>query len=99
MLAGRSPKESRKRASELLEAVGLGGRLAFRPDRLSGGEQQRVAIAGAAASDPLAELDVLTIPAVAQPASRKANRIVIRFKLNGDRDTSSHPQAAELKAA
>ena len=49
-----------------------------------------VAIVGAEDSDPLAEFGVL-IPTVAQPASRKAKRIAIRFKLNGDRGTSSHP--------
>ncbi|MGQ0662930.1 MAG: ABC transporter ATP-binding protein [Pseudomonadota bacterium] len=44
--------EARKRARTLLETVGLGHRLAHRPNRLSGGEQQRVAIARALANDP-----------------------------------------------
>jgi lipoprotein-releasing system ATP-binding protein len=45
-------EEMRDRAARLLEAVGLGGKLA-RPSRhLSGGEQQRVAIARALANDP-----------------------------------------------
>jgi len=47
-----SENEMRSRAAELLEAVGLGAKLA-RPSRhLSGGEQQRVAIARALANDP-----------------------------------------------
>ena len=39
--------EARKRAEEMLEAVGLGDRMEHRPGELSGGEQQRVALARA----------------------------------------------------
>jgi ABC-type lipoprotein export system ATPase subunit len=42
----------RRRAAELLDAVGLSDRSSHRPSELSGGEQQRVAIARALANDP-----------------------------------------------
>lgn len=42
----------KKRATELLERVGLGSRLHHRPNELSGGEKQRVAIARALINDP-----------------------------------------------
>ncbi len=51
-LTGREGPESRGRVRELLDTVGLGNRAASFPDRLSGGEQQRVAVARALAHAP-----------------------------------------------
>ena len=45
LLAGDEPKKLRKRALELLELLGLEDRASHRPEAMSGGEQQRVAIA------------------------------------------------------
>ncbi len=52
LLAGRSTAEASKRATELLESVGLGHRLVHKPGELSGGERQRAAVARALANDP-----------------------------------------------
>ena len=52
MLAGKSRKESREQAESLLETVGLKERMHHRPNELSGGEQQRAAIARALINDP-----------------------------------------------
>ena len=52
LLAGTSPGVARKAAASTLERVGLGHRLQHRPNELSGGEQQRVAVARALAGRP-----------------------------------------------
>jgi len=56
LLAGHSARAARRRASGLLERVGLADRGAFLPTALSGGQRQRVAIARALVSDPLVVL-------------------------------------------
>ncbi len=52
ILDGAPRSMRRQRSMELLDVVGLADRAAHRPDRLSGGEQQRVAIAVALANQP-----------------------------------------------
>jgi len=52
ILAGNSQKNSRDRATEKLDLVGLDDRIDHLPAELSGGQQQRVAIARALANDP-----------------------------------------------
>jgi len=52
MIGGKSKKNILKRSEELLELVGLKDRMNHRPSELSGGEQQRVAVARAMANSP-----------------------------------------------
>jgi lipoprotein-releasing system ATP-binding protein len=51
-IAGRKKKEVAERATELLKSLGLGSRLGNKPQELSGGEQQRVAVARALINNP-----------------------------------------------
>lgn len=51
-IGGQEAGTARGRAEQLLRQVGLGERMAHRPQQLSGGEQQRVAVARALANDP-----------------------------------------------
>ncbi|QXQ04819.1 ABC transporter ATP-binding protein [Sphingosinicellaceae bacterium] len=53
LIAGRSRAEATTRAAQLLGDLGLGARLEHRPSQLSGGEQQRVAVARALANQPV----------------------------------------------
>ncbi|MBU6166369.1 MAG: ABC transporter ATP-binding protein [Alphaproteobacteria bacterium] len=52
LVAGVAPAAASARADELLGALGLGARLTHKPAQLSGGEQQRVAVARALANRP-----------------------------------------------
>jgi lipoprotein-releasing system ATP-binding protein len=51
-IGGMDPGKARERALSLLDRVGLSGRVHHRPSALSGGEQQRTAVARALAADP-----------------------------------------------
>jgi lipoprotein-releasing system ATP-binding protein len=52
LIQGRVRDEAEARAADLLGALGMSGRLTHRPSQLSGGEQQRVAVARALANRP-----------------------------------------------
>ena len=52
LIAGKSKQEARERAAQLLDSVDLGDRLNNGPNQLSGGQNQRVAVARALANNP-----------------------------------------------
>ena len=52
LIAGKAQGDANKRSQELLDLLGVGNRATHRPAELSGGEQQRIAIARAAANHP-----------------------------------------------
>jgi lipoprotein-releasing system ATP-binding protein len=52
LVSGATPQAARERAEQLLGTLGLAQRLEHRPSKLSGGEQQRVAVARALANKP-----------------------------------------------
>ena len=51
-IAGKSPKEAKHRAMELLDFMALSDRATHKPNELSGGEKQRVAVARALVNNP-----------------------------------------------
>jgi putative ABC transport system ATP-binding protein len=56
LLAGHTPGASRRRATQLLEQIGLADRASHLPSALSGGQRQRVAIARALVNEPMVVL-------------------------------------------
>jgi lipoprotein-releasing system ATP-binding protein len=98
MIAGVSKSEAKVRATELLGMMGLSHRLGHRPARLSGGEQQRVAICRALANrpavlladEPTGNLDPETAEKVFQELMR-----LVRHENVGALIATHNPELAE----
>lgn len=87
LLEGMGATERRQRVTQLLEAVGLADRAHHRPDQLSGGEQQRVAVARALstkpslilADEPTANLDTINGKQVMETMTRLNQETGVTF--------------------
>ena len=99
-LQGRSKKERTKRAMELLDSVGLADRESSRPGKMSGGEQQRVAVARALASKP--KFILADEPTANLDSKSTENLLDIMEKLNHDENItfifSTHDARVVAKA-
>ena len=94
LIQGNAGKHGRRKARDLLEALGLEDHIRHRPDKLSGGQQQRVAIARALITDPAV---IVADEPTANLDSDNAVRIIDLMKeINVERKTtfifSTHDQ-------
>lgn len=82
LIAGRSRKEARQRAEELLAFMGLTERAGHKPAELSGGEKQRVAVARALANKPVVVL--ADEPSGSLDSANKAELHALFFRLRDE---------------
>ena len=76
---GAGRRETRRRARDILEKVGMSDRLDHRPDQLSGGQKQRVAIARALAGTPSAVLADEPTGALDSDTAEEVMQLLIRL--------------------
>lgn len=86
LVAGRNRSEAKAKAEHLLMLVGLKDRTSHRPNQLSGGEQQRVAVARALANDPKIVLADEPSGNLDTSTGRRLHDLL--FELNAENDTT-----------
>ena len=95
--AGLPPKERRERALALLALVGLADRAEHRPQELSGGEQQRIAIARALANRPAVILADESIGNLDTKAGREIMKIFTALHQEGQDDSHDYPRPGDRR--
>jgi lipoprotein-releasing system ATP-binding protein len=100
LIAGTPPRDARARARTLLAEVGLEPRAEHRPSQLSGGEQQRVAVARALVNGPAVVF--ADEPTGNLDRSTSASLVELLWQLNREGDTSfllvTHDEALASRA-
>src|SRR5207253_4199807 len=96
LIGGMEQRPARSRAGEMLSLVGLAGRMTHRPAELSGGEQQRCAVAPALVDDP--SLVLADEPSGNLDHANSDRLHEVFFRLAREYETRSEEHTSELQS-